>query len=467
LLLFVKRDGLNGSFVSGLIMKDLTQGSIVRQILMMAAPIAAGMIFQTLYFLIDLYFVAQLGDAAIAGVSAAGNVAFVVLALTQVLGVGTVALIAHAVGRKDQADANLVFNQSIALSVAAGVLMLLALFGLTHVYMQSVAADGATVHAGETYLYWYAPGLALQFALVAMGSALRGTGIVKPTMVVQMITVVINAILAPILIAGWGTGYPLGVMGAGLASSIALAIGVLMLWQYFRKLEHYVGFNSEQWAPQWTQCKRILNIGLPAGGEFAVMFMFFSVIYIAIRDFGAEAQAGFGIGSRVMQAIFLPAMAIAFAAGPIAGQNYGAKDWGRVRETFLKCIILSTILMAAITLFTQWRSREMVGAFTDEAPVIEVGATFLQLISINFIAQGFIFTCSSMFQGLGNTRPALWSSATRLVTFAVPTLWLSTLPGFRIEHVWYLAIATATLQAIVSLWLLRIEFSRKLTTNNT
>ena len=97
-------------------MKDLTQGSVLRHILAMAAPIAFGMIFQTLYYLVDLYFVAGLGEAALAGVSAAGNVMFIIIGLTQVLGVGTVALIAHAVGRKDQPDANLIFNQSLVLS---------------------------------------------------------------------------------------------------------------------------------------------------------------------------------------------------------------------------------------------------------------------------------------------------------------------------------------------------------------
>ncbi|MBC7984411.1 MAG: MATE family efflux transporter, partial [Candidatus Obscuribacterales bacterium] len=386
-------------------MKDLTQGSIVRHILIMAAPIAAGMIFQTLYFLVDLYFVAQLGDSAIAGVSAAGNATFVVLALTQVLGVGSVALISHAVGRKDQPDANLVFNQSIGLSALAGLVVLIGLFTLTHGYMESVSADEATIRSGELYLYWYAPGLALQFALVAMGSALRGTGIVQPTIAVQIISVLINAILAPVLIAGWGTGYPMGVAGAGLASSIALAAGVLLLWGYFKRLEHYVSFNRAQWRPQLAQWKRILNIGLPAGGEFALMFIYFGVIYWTIRDFGAEAQAGFGIGSRIMQSIFLPAMAIAFAAGPVAGQNFGARNAARVTDTFMKTALLSTVLMTAITLLAQWQPEFFVGIFTTEAEVIAVGALFLQLISLNFIAQGLIFTCSSMFQGLGNTRP--------------------------------------------------------------
>ena len=443
-------------------MKDLTQDSIVRHILVMAAPIVAGMIFQTLYLLVDLYFVAALGDTAIAGVSAAGNATFVIFALTQVLGVGTVALISHAAGRKDRADANLVFNQSMTLSALCGVSVLVAGYPLTNMYMLSVAADAPTVATGATYLYWFMPGLALQFALVTMGSALRGTGIVQPTMVVQVLTVVINIILAPILIAGWGTGRPLGVAGAGLASSLAISVGVVLLWLYFHRLEHYVALDRTQLMPKLAQWKRILHIGLPAGGEMALMFVYIAVIYWVIRNFGAVAQAGFGVGSRVMQAIFLPAMAIAFAAGPIAGQNFGAGQSDRVRQTFRAAVILSTVVMLTITILVQVSPALLVGAFTKEAEVVEVGAGFLKLISLNFVAQGIIFTCSSLFQGLGNTRPSLLSSGTRLVTFAVPAIWLSFQQGFRIEQVWYLSVATMALQAVVSWWLLQVEFRRRL-----
>jgi putative MATE family efflux protein len=443
-------------------MKDLTKDSITSHILTMAAPIAIGMTMQVLYQLIDLYFVTGLGDAAIAGVSAAGNATFIVLALTQVLGVGTVALIAHAVGRKDQADANLVFNQSIGLSALCGVFTIVAGTLFIHGYMSSVAADEATVDAGTTYLLWFLPGLALQFALVAMGSALRGTGIVKPGTVVQMLTVVINAILAPILIAGWGTGHPLGVAGAGLASSIAITLGVIMLWVYFHRMEHYVALDTKQMRPQLNQWRRVLNIGLPAGGEFALMFLFTAVIYYAIRKFGSSAQAGFGIGSRVLQAIMLPAMAVAFAAGPIAGQNFGARNGARVKETFKKAAWIGSAIMLTLTMVSQWRPEAVVGIFPTDAEALAVGALFLQMISWNFVAQGLIFTCSGMFQGLGNTLPSLISSGTRFVTFATPVLWLSTQPGFTLEQVWYVSIASSCLQAVVSLLLLRREFSRRL-----
>jgi putative MATE family efflux protein len=443
-------------------MKDLTQGSIVSHILAMAPPIFAGMIMMMLCGLIDLYFVSGLGDAAIAGVSAGGNAGFLINALMQVLSVGTVALIAHAVGRKDRADANLVFNQALVLSAACGLSTLVAGWILARPYMCSVAADDATIEAGTTYLIWFMPALSLQFALLVMASALRGTGIVRPTMIVQTLALAVNIMLAPVLIVGWGTGYPLGVAGAGLASSIAVLFGVLLLWMYFRRLERYVGVQRRLLRPQATQWKRILNIGLPAGGELAIIFTYMAVIYYALRDFGPAAQAGFGIGSRVIGLIQVPAMSIAFAAGPIAGQNFGAGNSARVRETFRKVALLGSGVMLAITLLAQWKPDALLGGLARDPETMAVAVLFLQMVSLNLVAQGLIFVCSSMFQGLGNTRPVLWSSGARLITYALPIIWLSTRSGFRIEHVWYLSIATTTLQAALSLWLLRLEFRKRL-----
>jgi Na+-driven multidrug efflux pump len=104
----------------------------------------------------------------------------------------------------------------------------------------------------------------------------------------------------------------------------------------------------------------------------------------------------------------------------------------------------------------------LLGGFTNDHETMAVAALFLQMVSLNLVAQGVIFNCSSLFQGLGNTRPVLLSSATRLVTYAAPVIWLSTRPDFRIEQVWYLSIATTTLQAGLSLWLLYREFGKRL-----
>ena len=443
-------------------MKDLTQDSIVRNIIAMATPIFAGMLFQTLYFIVDLYFVAAIGDVAVAGVSAAGTLMFVFFALTQVLGVGAVALIAQAVGRKDQTEANVVFNQSVVLALVCAAVTLIGGYALASEYVGAIAADQQTLQAGITYLYWYLPGLALGFAQVTMGSALRGTGIVKAPMAIQAMTVLLNALLAPILIAGWGTGMPLGVAGAGLASTLSIVVGVALLGLYFVKLEKYVSFRRNLWRPQFHVWNRMLDVGLPAGGEFALLFIYMGVIYWVISSFGSAGQAGFGIGGRIMQSIWMPGMAVAFAAGPIAGQNFGAGRGARVRETFAKAVMLNTVVMVAVTVFLQWRPEALVGFFTHESDATEVGATFLRTISWAFIAQGVVFTCSGLFQGLGNTRPAMLSSAIRIAVFVPGAIWVSKQPGFRLEQLWYVSVATVWMQAVVSYLLLRHQFNRRL-----
>ncbi len=436
------------------LMRDLTQGPVTGHLVAMATPIAIGMLGQTLYFLIDLYFVAQLGDAALAGVGAAGLGMFVVMALTQTLGVGAMALIAQAVGRKDPDDANLVFNQAFALAAICTIATLIGGYALTGWYMGLISADAATAVAGISYLYWFLPGLALQYVTVVMMSGLRGTGVVKPTMIVQMATVLLNAVLAPVLIAGVGTGRPMGVAGAGLASTIAIIAGVLMLAWYFRKQEKYVHVRVGLWRPRLDVWKRMINIGLPAGGEFGLMFVYMAVIYWVIRSFGPAAQAGFGLGMRLMQSIFLPAMAIAFATAPIAGQNFGAKQYGRVRETFRGAMTISVALMLGLTLLCQFWPEWLVRFFTKEEDVIEVASQFLRLVSFNFAASGIIFSCSGIFQGLGHTWPALASTSSRVLTFIVPAIWLSTQPWLEIEHVWYLSVTSVWLQAALSVFLL-------------
>jgi putative MATE family efflux protein len=277
-----------------------------------------------------------------------------------------------------------------------------------------------------------------------------------------VLTLLINTILAPILIAGWGIGRPLGVAGAGLASTIAIVIGVILLSCYFVRLEKYVSFHKEQWQPRIAIWKRMLSVGLPAGGEFALMFAFTAVTYWALRDFGAAAQAAFGIGGRIMQGIFLPVMAIAFAAAPVAGQNFGARQPERVRETFRSAVMMCTSLMFVLMLMCQWRPDLMIGLFSKEREVIDIGSQFLHIISWNFVLSGVIFTCSSMFQALGNTMPSLYSSATRLITYSVPLIWISTQPWFRLDHVWFLSVATVVLQTVISWVLLQKQMKTRL-----
>jgi putative MATE family efflux protein len=443
-------------------MKDLTTGSIGGHLASMSAQIAFGIVVQTMYFLVDLYFVSRLGDAAIAGVGSASNFWFIVVALSQILSVGIVALISQAVGAQQRHEANRVFNQSLLLAGICGVTVFVAVYGLAGLYMRTTAADAATVQAGVDYLHWYGPGLALQFAIVAMSAALRATGVVKPTVMLQMVTVLVNIVLAPVLIAGWGTGRPMGVAGAGLASTIAVIVGVILFAWYFRGHEKYVGVHREQLRAEPKVWGRMLLIGLPVGAEFLLMSVVAAVTYWVIRDFGTAAQAAVGVVQPVMRAIMLPAMAVAFACAPIAGQNFGARQFARVRETFRVAAWTGMALMLALTALVHLEADFFIHFFTTEPAVVTVAVTMLTISSWNFAATGVVFTCSALFQALGNTMPTLISSGIRLLAFLVPVLWLSTQPGFRIEQVWWVSVLSIVVQAVIGWGLVHREFKRRL-----
>lgn len=443
-------------------MKDMTQGSVTRHLLHMASFMAVSMVVQTLYFLADLYWVARLGKEAIAAVGLSGNLMMVVLALTQMLGVGTTTVISHAAGRKDQPHAELAFNQSVVVSLVVALVFGLCSFPLRTSYSAWLSADALTATLAASYLLWFIPALMLQFPLVALGSALRATGIIKPAVGLQVVSVILNIILAPLFIFGIGPFPRMGVAGAAFATFLSILIADVLTIIYFERSFRYLRFRVGLWRPQLKIWWSMLRIGIPAGAEFALMAVYIVVVYAIIRSFGAAAQAGFGIGMRVMQAIFLPVVAVAFAVAPVVGQNFGGRQAARVRQSFFSAAGLTAGIMVVLTLLCQIAPDSLIRAFSKDASVITFGSDYLRIVSFNFVAVGIVFTSSSVFQGIGNTWPPLISSAMRLIIFVLPAIIMSRLAGFEIKQVWYLSVATILCQAGVNLLLLRREFQKKL-----
>jgi putative MATE family efflux protein len=442
--------------------QDLTTGSLTRHLLKTTSFMLVSMIFQTLYVLIDLYWVGRLGTEAVAAVGIGGNLMFIVLAATQMLGVGTTTLVSHAAGRKDRARATLVFNQAQVLSVVVGVAFLLLAMATRNAYAAALSADEATRALAADFLWWFIPGMALQFGLIAMGAALRGTGNFRPGMIVQTAVVVFNIGLAPVLIFGWGTGVAFGVAGAAMATFFAIAIGVVWMTLYFLPADAYLRFTPRDLRPRFRLWGDMLKIGLPAGAEFLLMAAYLVLVYVISRPFGSAAQAGFGIGMRILQAFFLPMVALGFAVGPVAGQNFGARRADRVRETFRSAAMLAGGSMLVLAVTAWLGAGVMVRIFTSDARAIAVGEDYLHIVAFNFVASGIIFVSSSMFQAMGNTMPSLITSASRIVIIAVPVLLLTGSPGFTLRWVWYLSVGAVFIQLVMNLLLLRREFRLRL-----
>src|SRR6187551_2169305 len=436
-------------------MKNLSVGSIPGHVASMSIQMFIAMAVQVAYFVTDMKFVSMLGNEVAAGFAAAGNLWFLVLALTQILNAGTAAMVSHAVGAQQHERANLVFNQSLMLSVFMGIFVLALLYTIAGPYMRLEAADAVVAQAGIDYLMGVTPGLGIQFLMISMFATLRGTGIVMPTMIIQFITVGLNILFAAVLTIGWLTGKPYGAFGAGLATTLATICGVIISAYYFHKHEKYVSFHREQIKPNAEVLKRLIFIGLPIGLEFFFMSLVMGVMYWVIRKFGADAQAGLAEGQAAMRFIMLPAMAVAFAAAPIAGQNFGARKPERVRETFRWTVLISVVIMSMLTIVCQLEADWFMRVFTREAAVVAVGAEMLMISSWVFAANGVIFSCSSIFQGLGNTWPTIGSSVIRLAAFTIPAIWLASRPGFELHELWYVSVGSMFLQSIVALLLLR------------
>jgi putative MATE family efflux protein len=281
-------------------------------------------------------------------------------------------------------------------------------------------------------------------------------------MIVQTATIVINAVLAPVLVFGWGTGVAFGVGGSALATLIAVVVGTSWFIWYFRPSRSSIGFSSALTVPRFALWRTMLKIGAPAGGEFALMAVYLFIVYVVLRPFGAAAQAGFGIGSRLVQAGFLPAIAIGIAAAPVAGQNYGAREARRVRETFTSAALMACIVMVLFAIACQATPEVMIRFFSRDAHVLAVAGEYLRIVSWTFVASGIVLVASGMFQAMGNTIPSVVASCVRVALVAMPVLLLAGTARFELSWLWYASACAVIVQMVICLALLRREFQRKL-----
>jgi Na+-driven multidrug efflux pump len=253
----------------------------------------------------------------------------------------------------------------------------------------------------------------------------------------------------------------MGVAGAGLASLVAIIAGTIWLAFYLLAPAAYLLLRLDI-RPQGGLWAGVLKIGLPAGVEFALVAVYLFIVYTVSRPFGAEAQAGFGIGQRIIQAGFMPVVALGFAVAPVAGQNFGARRAGRVLETFQRAALMAATTMGVFMLLCHLAAESIIRVFSSDAAVIAIGAEYLRIVSWSLVASGIVFVNGSMFQAMGNTIPPLIASFMRILVVAIPALLLARMTGFELRWIWYLSVAATILQLLANLLLLRREFRVRL-----
>jgi putative MATE family efflux protein len=437
------------------IARDLLTGSVAKHLLRLSFPIMADLAVISLYYLVDLYFIAQLGPSETAGVSAASAVLFLFSACLQILNVATASMIARHAGRKDEPAIQRTIQQSLGFAVVLGFLSIACGYALTPAYVGSVTADATSATHGVAYLYWFFPGLWIQCLVTTMRAALRGLGAVSAAAKIQVASVGLNMALAPVLIAGVGTSHAFGVRGAAMASNIAIALSAVALWWFMKRHGMRLGGG---WIPTGSFSRQSLALGLPACGEVILLFVFTSIGYWAIRDLGSETQAAFGVVIRILQVLYLPVLAISFALVPLAGQNLGAAQFARAVEAFRVAILVNVSLGILLALICVSYPAIFVDALAPEGAAASMASQILGTLAWTLVPFAIVLPCSTAFQALGNTVPSFVSSCIRLAAFAIPLLLLPVEQETSLRLMLDLTVWTLVLQAVVSLAWLRKSY---------
>jgi len=434
---------------------DLTTGSIPKLLLRLAGPIAFSMLMFILYLMVDLYFVGRLGPDAVAAVSISGNAFFVILGLSFVLGIGGMALIAQAFGRKDYEDAGKIYKQSLLFAILVGIAVTLVGLSIARPYIGFFGGTGYSLEWGVEYFRVFSISFFFVLMLHVIGACYRGMGDTKTPMIIMVLSTILNIILDPLLIFGL-LGFPrLGVRGAAIASlsSQLVSIGIYA-YMIFIKGQHLK--IKGPWQPDLSIIKKSLAIGLPAGFTYFLLALNMLITYRVVSVFGTAALASIGIGFRIIQSVYMPVVAVTSAMAAIVGQNYGAGHYVRIQKTLRAGWTISSGVMIAGAILCWLFPGFLIGIFSNDKDVLHYGVIYLTIMSLGNVFVGTIMTMSSVFQGLGKTYPSFYAAVFDNALFAALVFTLPGFFGWGIQSVWWIKLATAGIEMLIIVeWLRR------------
>ena len=432
---------------------DLTTGSIPASLTRLAMPILFGMFMFTLYLLADLYFVGRLGPDAVAALSISGNAFFIHLGLSTILGTGAMALIAQAFGRKDYVYAALVFKQSLILTLIVGSVAAATGLWVARPYIAFFGGSGKSLLWGVQYFQIFCISFVFLLLLYVIGSSYRGMGDTRTPFFVMLQANLLNIALDPLLIFGL-LGFPrLEVRGAAIASLISqlYALGVygflILRKPFLLDLKH-------NWLPKFAIIRQSLAIGLPSGVSHFLLAANLLITYRVVSLYGTKALASIGIGWRILNAVYLPVIALSSATAAMVGQNFGAKRPDRIQRCFWLSISVAVIYMLACTIISCVLPAKLVGVFTSDGAVIAYGRGYLTIYSLSNIFVGMIMIMGASFQGLGKTYPNLMGAIVDNAVYAALVFSLPLILGWGILSIWWIKIAATVFETvIVAIWL--------------
>ncbi|MBI2665119.1 MATE family efflux transporter [Candidatus Woesearchaeota archaeon] len=430
---------------------NLTDGSVTKALIKLSLPIMLANLLQAAYQLVDLFWVGRLGEAEVAAVSLSFPIMFLLLSIGGGLPIAGSILVAQFKGKNYQEHINHIFGQTLLVVFITSV----ALSGLGFLFAKPIigAMDVSPNVAKDAivYLQMLFAGQIFVFLYLCYQSLMRGVGEVRTPLLIVLGTVILNAILDPIFIFGYGPLKPMGVAGVALATLITQGItAAFALFFIFRKTKE-VELKVKHFRPDIKTIKKIFNLGMPTSLEQSTRALGFTLTMILVAKFGTEVIAAYGVGIRIMGLIVIPILGFSLATSALIGHNMGAGKKERAKETATHSMLMVFFSLILLGIIIYFLAESIARIFTPEEPlVIAMCAELIKFMTISFSFIGLQQVICGVLRGSGDTRtPMILSMVTYLVQFPL-TIFLSFYTPLAEKGLWISFPVTNIIMAIIT-----------------
>lgn len=421
--------------------RDFTQGSIGLAIFLLAVPMILEMFMESIFAIVDIFFVAHLGANSVAIVGLTESMLALVYAVAIGLSIGATATVARRTGEKDPQGA----ARSAAHAIYLGVIISIIISIVGIIFAPNIfvllGADNAIIAEGTTFMRIMLGGNAVVIFLFLLNAIFRGAGDAAIAMRVLFWANLLNIFLAPCFIYGsdifafFGWDAPqwlidnwifpkLGVTGAAVGTTIGRGVGVLFAaWCLFRPGRR-ITIRKANWKIDTEILWNLIKVAAPAVLQFTVATASWSALVRVIAGFGSEAIAGYVIGLRVIMFALLPAVGLSNAAATLVGQNLGAGKPERAEASVWKASFINAAVLGMVGLIFLFWSHEIVGFFTEETAVLNYGTECLHIVAYGFVFYAFGMVLESSFNGAGDTWTPTWLNLFVFWLFEIPLAYL-------------------------------------------
>ncbi len=410
--------------------EDYTSGSLSRAITLLAIPMMLELLMESTFTLVDTYFVGKLGAEAVATTGLSGALIVIVFAIAIGLSLGATAMVARRIGEGDAEGAAVAAGQSVLAAVLISIPVSVAGVLLSPSLLAWMGGSPAVV-AGWAYPAMLFGGSVTIFLLFLNNAIFRGAGDAVIAMRALWVANILNCILDPCLIFGWGPFPELGLMGAAVATTIGRGVGVAYQFFVLMRGDQRVRVRWAHFALDVPVMKRLLRISLTGMLQYCVATASWIGVAKIMAVFGSVALAGYTIATRLMLAAILVSWGLSQATATLVGQSLGAHKPDRAERAVWVTGLYNLLFLGAVSCVFWVLAGPMIGFFTSDEPVIVVGIEALRYLAIGqiFAAYGMVF--ASAFNGAGDTDTPTYINLICYWVFELPVAyWLAHVAGW-------------------------------------